>query len=88
MFTIGSVAGTTAYTVLQRPKNGLGLSFVMGAAGTMCDLAYGWTVACQSHVQKQKEERDRKFNNKFLQQTESSSSPQPPSSSSSPAAEN
>jgi hypothetical protein len=49
--TFASVSLGTAYAVWKRPPNGLALMLVAGAGGSLLDLAYGWNVACVSHVE-------------------------------------
>lgn len=49
-FTVAGVAGGTGYAIYRKPPNGLGLMLVAGAAGTMADFAYSWTIGCRSHV--------------------------------------
>lgn len=69
--TAASVVGATAYAVHRRPKNGIALMLVAGGAGTLADLAYGWTTKCAPYVaayqqyqhiqQREKEGRRRKI---------------------------
>ncbi|KAL7561537.1 hypothetical protein ACA910_022691 [Epithemia clementina (nom. ined.)] len=56
-FTVGAVVGTTGYALMTRPKNGLGLLLVVGSVGSMCDLVYGYTVACKSQAKEWEKER-------------------------------
>jgi hypothetical protein len=50
-FFVAGVAGGTAYSVYRKPKNGLGIMMVTGAAGGLVDLAFGWNKACQPQVE-------------------------------------
>ena len=50
MFTVAAVASVTGYSFLTKPKNGLAMLFALGSLGTVCDMAYGYTIACKSHV--------------------------------------
>lgn len=54
-WTVVGVGGGTGYALWRRPKNGLGLMLVAGAAGTMADFAYGWKVACRDAVRRWQE---------------------------------
>jgi len=51
MLTVAGVASGTSYALYKKPKSGLGVMLVAGAAGTMADVAYGWTTACRPQVQ-------------------------------------
>jgi hypothetical protein len=50
-FFVAGVAGGTAYSVYRKPKNGLGIMMVTGAAGGLVDLAFGWNKACRPQVE-------------------------------------
>mmetsp|Transcript_14020 Transcript_14020/g.18274 ORF Transcript_14020/g.18274 Transcript_14020/m.18274 type:complete len:95 (+) Transcript_14020:137-421(+) len=61
MMTVTAVAGTTGYSLYRKPKNGLGMLVVAGAAGTTADLIYGWTVACKPEVSRFLAHRQKEF---------------------------
>ena len=48
--TATGVAAGTGYALVKKPRNGIGIMIVAGAAGTMADLMYGWMHACQPQV--------------------------------------
>ena len=80
-FLVASAVGATAYSVARRPKNGLGVLLVAGAAGAATDLVYGWNFACQNQVQAwrqyqtaQDEEEQRKLRGEVSSSLSSSSS--------------
>mmetsp|Transcript_13729 Transcript_13729/g.28355 ORF Transcript_13729/g.28355 Transcript_13729/m.28355 type:complete len:99 (+) Transcript_13729:99-395(+) len=52
MATLAGIAGSTGYSLYRKPKNGLALLAIAGAAGSIADLAYGWNVACQPEVER------------------------------------
>ena len=49
--TATGVASGTAYALVRKPRNGIGIMIVAGAAGTMGDLLYGWMKACRPQVE-------------------------------------
>jgi hypothetical protein len=49
--TLTGISMGTGYALYRKPKNGLGIMIVAGAAGTIVDLAYGLTVACRPQLQ-------------------------------------
>lgn len=49
--TATGVAAGTGYALVKKPRNGIGIMLVAGAAGTMGDLLYGWLRACKPQVQ-------------------------------------
>lgn len=64
-FTVAGVSLGTGYALYGRPimkkkLSGVGLMFVCGGAGTLMDLAYGYTIACKPHMQKYNETYNRK----------------------------
>jgi hypothetical protein len=44
------IAGSTAYAVLRKPKNSIGIMFLAGTVGTLADFTYGWNIGCQDEV--------------------------------------
>lgn len=50
--TVLGVTSGTGYALYKRPKgtSGLGIMLVAGAAGSLGDLLYGYTYACQPEV--------------------------------------
>jgi hypothetical protein len=51
IFFVAGVSSGTAYSVYRKPKNGLGIMMVTGAAGGLVDLAFGWNKACRPQVE-------------------------------------
>jgi hypothetical protein len=54
-FTFASVSVATAYSIYRRPKNGMSIMLMSGAAGTMVDFLYGCMVACSNEVRNSQE---------------------------------
>lgn len=50
-FTVAGVTSGTGYALYKKPKNGVGAMVVAGVAGSLADLAYGWTIACRPYVE-------------------------------------
>ncbi|GKY96339.1 hypothetical protein MPSEU_000593600 [Mayamaea pseudoterrestris] len=48
--TFAGVSTATAYAVYRKPPNGLAIMIGAGVAGTVADLGYAWTSACQVQV--------------------------------------
>jgi hypothetical protein len=40
----------TAYSVVRKPANGVGIMLVSASAGTLADWTYGWNVGCRHEV--------------------------------------
>jgi hypothetical protein len=49
--TAAGITSGTGYALYKKPKNGIGVMVVAGAAGTMGDFLYGWLHACKPQVQ-------------------------------------
>ena len=54
-FTFASVSLATAYSIYRRPKNGMSIMLMTGAAGTIMDFLYGSLVACSNEVAQSQE---------------------------------
>ena len=48
--TFAGVSSATGYAVWKKPKKGMQIMVLAGVAGTVLDLAYGWTSACKDEV--------------------------------------
>ena len=57
--TAAGVGGGTGYALYKRPKNGIALMIFAGAAGSLADLAYGWTTACRPQVEAWQEQQQQ-----------------------------
>lgn len=53
--TFTTVSLATAYSVHQRPKNGLAIMLMAGATATVVDYLYAYTVTCSDQVRKSNE---------------------------------
>ena len=61
--TLAGVAGSTGYSLLRKPKNGLALLAVSGLVGTTADMLYGWKYACKKEVSRFYVEREKEYSN-------------------------
>jgi hypothetical protein len=57
--TFAGISTSTAYSLYRKPPNGIAIMIGAGVAGTIADLGYGWTTACQSQVQQWTDLRKR-----------------------------
>jgi len=48
--TFGAVSVATGYALWKKPPNGVAIMIVAGVGGSLLDLGYGWTTACQHEV--------------------------------------
>lgn len=48
--TATGVVSGTGYALYKKPRNGIGIMLVAGAAGSLGDLMYGWVYACKPQV--------------------------------------
>lgn len=48
--TFAGVSGGTGYAVWKKPPKGMHIMILAGVAGSVLDLAYGWTSACKDEV--------------------------------------
>jgi hypothetical protein len=47
---LAGVITATAYSVVRKPPNGVGIMLIAAAAGTLADWSYGWQIGCRSEV--------------------------------------
>lgn len=45
----------TAYSIYRRPKNGMSIMLMTGAAGTVVDYLYGYMVTCSNEAARSQE---------------------------------